>query len=112
MFPDHLHDNNIKLKKADDIIYSPSEGISHSLDYHICEKEHECKDLCKAPGVCQIGYDVEERIWKSDISPDGFPYQYFIPKNKREACKVMIQLYKNTHEGEHHCKIASHRCEE
>lgn len=45
------------------------------LNYHICDKEHECKNTCEQHGVCSIDYKVEEKIWKNAFGE--FPYPYF-----------------------------------
>ena len=78
------------------------------MNYHICDNDHLCKNICEEKGVCKIDYKIEERMWKNDFGE--FPYLYFLPLNERNECKLAIDKYRISHDGDHNCKIGSHRC--
>jgi hypothetical protein len=54
-----------------------------------------------------------EKMWKSSAAPDGFPFILYIPREKRQVCKIMIKKFEKSHKEEHDCKVVEgHRCGE
>jgi hypothetical protein len=110
MFPSHFHDALIKAGKSKELETS----VDHktvTLDYHVCGSgSHECSHKCEAKGVCQVGYDVVDAVWKN--SYNEFTYQKYNPKEVREGCGVPLAKGTLSHPGTHDCheKLGQHRC--
>ena len=106
-FTDHFHnkliqDDNLEKLEID------VDGEIKVIKNHLCGKEHDCKILCENKGVCNVGYDPIEKLWKN--KHNEIPYIYFRPKNSQEVCNLKIPKFEKDHKKIHDCGQKKHRC--
>ena len=94
-------------------LYHINDENKFLLDYHICEKEHNCGEVkkanCEQKGVCQVDFNIIEKIWKGEYSE--FNYTYYQPKDSRLICSKLIPKFLKEHKETHKCSlIEPHRC--
>ncbi len=111
IFPDHMHDKLINGEEKAKLLFV--EGKEYFLTYHICGDDHYCgerkKTKCEKKGVCQVDFNVIEKIWKNEFGE--FNYNYYEPKDSRLQCSVVIPKYILKHEDIHKCSLEEpHRC--
>lgn len=111
-FNNHLHDQLINEGDVEKMYLIENEE-KFLLNYHICEKEHYCgettKKNCEQKGVCQVDFNVMEKIWKGEFSE--FNYTYYQPKDSRLLCSLWIPKFLRNHKEAHKCSLVEpHRC--
>lgn len=112
VFNNHLHNQliNADNKKK---LYHLDNKEKFLLNYHICEKEHNCGEVkkanCEQKGICQVDFNIIEKIWKGEFSE--FNYTYYEPKDSRLICSKLIPKFLKEHQETHKCSlIEPHRC--
>ena len=85
---------------------------------HLCDKEHECKEFCNEPGICEIKTTTNIDVKKSTkiyiVKGSNQRIEYIENNeqtNERKKCVLKIPKGKISHE-KHKCEQIKHKCGE
>ena len=87
---------------------------NHKEEYHLCNNEHNCPELCSHKGYCEIHCDLNIQIRKiyhlKNNSEDIEYIQGGEQENRKKKCTQKIPAGLLKHEGEHKCQTDIHKC--
>ncbi|KAL4484491.1 hypothetical protein ABPG74_019668 [Tetrahymena malaccensis] len=105
-----LHEHDILLSNIDknkELLMKDGQLVTK----HLCGDQHSCLEKCEKPGVCNITYKTEEKIWETKTSK--FEYQFIKPCKSQKQCSIQIEPWQTSHKGEHQCESSlTHRCDQ
>ncbi|CAG8502820.1 32032_t:CDS:10, partial [Racocetra persica] len=94
-------------------------ALSDPAVNHFCGKEHQCKELCKEPGVCRIQLEPkkQEETYQGLVKDTSITFTKYIQISESLPCskKIPPDSFKHagihSHGGMHYCDVKCKFCE-
>ncbi|KAL4505297.1 hypothetical protein ABPG72_016364 [Tetrahymena utriculariae] len=80
------------------------------VDTHLCGEPHQCVQLCKKEGICNISYLIEQKAWISNELKRKFNYNFYKPQNQQQKCSILIPKWQKMHKEQIHQCPQQRRC--
>ena len=109
----HICKEKCKLCRGDTLC---EYKYKHKEMYHLCNREHDCEEICNQEGYCEINTNtnIKEKPKKSYILRKTNEIVSYEEENqqtcKKKQCNLKIPKGKLTHNGKHKCQIERHKC--
>ncbi len=85
----------------------------HSNKYHLCKKEHDCKELCNQNGYCEIitNFVGRKKQFKLKSTNQNIEYEDESEQSIiKKKCITKIPNGKKSHDSSHVCQTKIHKC--